>query len=611
MSDLPKSIGPYRVLRLIGSGGMGQIYECLTSGGAKVAVKTVLDEYRDSAHVRARFRSEIAASKLVRGPYVADYFDSDPDELWLAIRFYPWPSLREHVIERGPLSVDETASLALKVAEALLNIHAVGIVHRDVTPSNILYQNGDVLVVDYGISKEMTVGAGYGLTGAGLPPHSWHYASPEHMAGKPLEGASDFFSLGCVLAFAATGHHLLDDSRSPRHEAVPPPLQPLVRALTSTDPSRRPAYEEILRSAGLLLAADKNPPTGHMQRQAVAACSHASGHLEVFLSDLQPGRIRHRWYHAGIWSEWAYMLLPTRFTDQHAVHMAATSRISGNSELFLSLDDGTMLHRWYWEDSGWSDWAEFDHGAGPQAIAVSSAGADHLEVFTTNGEQISHRWHREPSGWTDWQPMSIPETHWPSATHRPGDYKAVRAVSAAGSTGGFEILEGNQVLKGSQITFAANQHLTVAFQAYQHLTVTFADGCTFVRVYSRREDRWSEWSQLVAGSTGHASAWVDGPSAGVGLCLTDGEETLFSEVAKHGDGRPFRDMEDIVVCPLASPSASKKVTGLASASQAFGVRDYIVLFADHSLTHLQYGKGSGDAVVELLPARTLPFPSSY
>jgi serine/threonine protein kinase len=594
MTDLPKSIGPYRVLRLIGAGGMGQIYECVTAGGATVAVKTVLDEYRGSAQVRARFRAEIAAAKLVRGPYVADYFDSDPEELWLAIRFYPWPSLREHVEAQGPLSVHETALLALKVAEALQHIHAEGIVHRDVTPSNILYQNGDVLLIDYGISKKMTVGGGYGLTGAGLPPHSWHYASPEHMAGQPLLGTSDFFSLGCVLGFAATGHQLLDDARRPRHAAVPPPLQSLVRALTSTEPGNRPDYEGVLRRAQSLLATDTNPTSPYRPHRAIAASSQGPNHLEVFVADAMPGRIRHRWFADDTWSEWFYMNLPSRYSGQHVVYMAATSRIHGNSEIFLSLDDGTILHRWYWTDAGWSGWTELDHGVGPQALAASSAGGDHLEVFTTNGQQIRHRWHRvrEPAGWSDWRVMTVPEAHWPPSMHKADGPGAVAALSAAGTPGGFEVREGNQV----------------AFVARQHLAVSFADGCTFARVYSREKDRWTDWSQIAVDAA-HVAAW-NNHSAGIALCLAGSEDTHFTEVIKALDDRPFGEMEDVMARPLPSPWASKNVMGMASTSREPHVVDYFLLFEDFSVIHWMRGHGRNpDRVFVLRPARTLAFPS--
>lgn len=195
---------------------MGEVHLCITDSGAPVAVKTILEEYRSNPETRERFRSEIAASKLIRGPYVADFFASDDDELWLATRYYSWPSIRSHVKKHGPLSLKETSELAGKIAEALHNIHAAGHVHRDLTPANVLYLAGDVRVIDYGISKDLSVGHGAGITGDRSAPYTWRYASPEHIACKPVSELSDYFSLGCVLAYAATGLELLDDLRIKR-----------------------------------------------------------------------------------------------------------------------------------------------------------------------------------------------------------------------------------------------------------------------------------------------------------------------------------------------------------------------------------------------------------
>lgn len=586
VADLPGFIGPYRVLRAIGAGGMGQIYECLTPGGARVAVKTVLKQYRASQEVCDRFRAEIEASKAMRGPYVADYFDSDLDDLWLATRFYPWPSLRDHVKVHGPLTIPETANMARQVVEALHHMHTLGFVHRDVTPANILYRDGDVRLIDYGISKSISIDSGEGFTGSNPPPHSWRYASPEHLAKRQVASSSDYFSLGCVLAYAVTGHDLLDDLRIVQHHVVPAPLRPLVYALTRDDPSTRPGYQDVLLAAAVLMEPDGTSRSWF--RPSIAASTSGPDHVEVFLSEQLPGRLSHRWCQKGTWTEWKVMELPSPYRDLQVAHLATASRGVGNSELFASLEDGTILHRWYWAEAGWSNWAEFDRRGMAHRLTASSASPDHLEVFTVDGGRIIHRWHTESGGWSGWKHMPVPAGH-----------AVVEAISAAGRDVG-----------------------------KQYLSATLADGSVALTIYSRAEDRWAEWITLFDsdGRPPGATTWANEDEAGVAICFDVAGETWFGQQRHGHEGRGFQEDDDYPGYPLADPWHSKEVIAWTAASDQSGNIDFFALFEDGSVvnfcetrkktgakvlrqaTGTSLNTGPSD-VTELLPRpkRTIPF----
>lgn len=567
MNAIPASIGPYKVLRRIGVGGMGQVHECITGGGARVAVKTILEEYRHHPEVRERFRSEIAASKAIRGPYVADYFDSNEDELWLATRFYPWPSLREHIAEHGPLSVEETVALAGRVAEALHDIHAAGRVHRDLTPTNILYLNGDVRVIDYGISRDLSIRHGAGLTGDQPPPYTWRYASPEHIAGKPVNELADYFSLGCVLAFAAAGHELLDELRIKSPELVPAALRPLVAALTHDDPGLRPTYQVILDWTASLEPSPDGPSdtpavsTDVPVIQGLAVARLQDNHLDLFATDNQPGHVLHR-HHTRTqgWSDWVRIHLPDRHADRNPRNLAAATRSSGSSDLLAVLDNGLILHRSYWPGTGWSEWVDLASGLPDQPIAIANVGDNGLDLYTTDSN--GHLLHRNQNNreWSEWSYMTPPTP----PTH---DFPIVRMPAGSG---------------GWKVT-----HLTAAGTGTgeRHLVVGL-DNQALAYSAQRQQDRWSDW------------VWVTAADALACVTLSADEESARGVVAHfHGDGdlgffehwhlwrRPWIDFETVLGQRLPIPWSDRTIIDLGSSIARDGIWELIALLDDGTILH--------------------------
>ncbi|MFJ9503942.1 bifunctional serine/threonine-protein kinase/ABC transporter substrate-binding protein [Streptomyces anulatus] len=254
----PARIAGYRVLGRLGAGGMGVVLLGRSPGGALVAIKLIRAEYADDDAFRARFRREVAIARQVRNRWAVPVVDADTEAPapWLATEFVPGPALSEAVGSGGPLPERGVRALGSMLAEALEAVHAAGLVHRDVKPGNVLLGLDGPRLIDFGIARALddTV-----LTATDVIVGSPGFLSPEQAQGRRIGPASDVFSLGCVLVYAATGgrpfgsgpveamlfrtvHDTADLS------ALPPGLVPVVEACLSKDPEDRPAAADIRRA---------------------------------------------------------------------------------------------------------------------------------------------------------------------------------------------------------------------------------------------------------------------------------------------------------------------------------------------------------------------------
>jgi serine/threonine protein kinase len=204
-ADEPRTIGPYRLLGRLGSGGMGRVYLGRSVGGRTVAVKVVHPHFALDEEFRARFRREVAAARKVGGAWTAPVLDADPEASvpWVATGYVAGPSLTQAVGAHGPLPAHTVRILGAGLAEALGAVHALGLVHRDVKPSNVLLTVDGPRLIDFGIARATDGTAS--LTSSGVSIGSPGYMAPEQILGKGVGGAADVFSLGAVLAYAATG----------------------------------------------------------------------------------------------------------------------------------------------------------------------------------------------------------------------------------------------------------------------------------------------------------------------------------------------------------------------------------------------------------------------
>ncbi|MDH6578004.1 serine/threonine-protein kinase [Kitasatospora sp. MAP5-34] len=259
----PEAVGPYRLLARLGAGGMGRVYLARSAGGRTVAVKVVRAELAEDPEFRERFRREVSAAQAVSGAYTAPVVDADRDgpTPWLATTYVLGPSLTEAVTEHGPLPADTVRALGSGLAEALAAIHAAGLVHRDLKPSNVLLATDGPRVIDFGIARAMD---GSKLTSTGIVVGSPGFMCPEQANGAPMGPPGDVFSLGSVLAYAATGkgpfNHDTESAaallyRVIHHDPVltglPDGLRPAITACLAKDPADRPTPAEL----GALLGA--------------------------------------------------------------------------------------------------------------------------------------------------------------------------------------------------------------------------------------------------------------------------------------------------------------------------------------------------------------------
>jgi serine/threonine protein kinase len=272
----PASVGPFKLLGVLGNGGFGRVYLGQAQGGQRVAVKVIKPDLAEDPEFRARFGREVSAARKVGGKFTARVVDADTssEELWLATEYISGPTLREAVADQGPLAESSVLSLAAGLAEALGAIHAAGLVHRDLKPDNVLLAYDGPRVIDFGIAR---VAGASTLTGTGVLMGTLAYMSPEQAIGQSVGPPSDVFSLASVLVFAATGRGPYGDGtqaellyrvahQMPSLDDVPPQVRQLVEPCMAAEPERRPTTTDLIEHLG-----GARPAVGWLRTETIAA----------------------------------------------------------------------------------------------------------------------------------------------------------------------------------------------------------------------------------------------------------------------------------------------------------------------------------------------------
>ncbi|MFC8700577.1 ABC transporter substrate-binding protein [Streptomyces anulatus] len=254
-SEDPRTVGPYRTLVRLGAGGMGVVYLARSAGGALAAVKVIRAEHAEDPGFRARFRREAEAAARITGPWVVPVLGADTEdrEPWLATAFVPGPSLAEVVGAGGALPTTTVRALGSRLADALVAVHAAGLIHRDVKPGNVLLALDGPRLIDFGIARHEGATA---LTTTGAVIGTPGYLAPEQASAGPLGPPCDVFSLGCVLVYAATGRRPFGEGggagalfrtihEEPDLTGVEPGLAPLIAACLAKDPAARPTASRV------------------------------------------------------------------------------------------------------------------------------------------------------------------------------------------------------------------------------------------------------------------------------------------------------------------------------------------------------------------------------
>ena len=253
---------------------MGQVYLGRSAAGRLVAVKTIKVELAEDAGFRHRFAQEVAAARKVSGVFTAAVVEADPeaDLPWLATAYVPAPSLARLVLACGPLPVTTVRWLAAGCAEALESIHGAGLVHRDLKPSNVLVAPDGPRVIDFGVARAAErMGRTTSRGAVGTPA----YMAPEQARDThEASVASDVYSLGATLLFAATGHPpyqgvtVMDvlarlATEEPDLSGLPGELTELITACMARVPRQRPTSSSMLAQLGDFTEAQAGPDEEH------------------------------------------------------------------------------------------------------------------------------------------------------------------------------------------------------------------------------------------------------------------------------------------------------------------------------------------------------------
>lgn len=247
-------LGPYRVLGVLGSGGMGVVYRAYDPALDRVVALKVLP----NPWARERFLREGKAMARVRHAGVAHVYQTGEDNgvCWIAMELLEGESLDRVVAREGKLPPDEVARIGREAAEALAAAHALGIVHRDIKPANLWREpSGRIKVLDFGLARAAEKGRELTHEGAiiGTPA----YMAPEQARGERVDERADLFSLGCVLYRLATGKEAFSGKdavttllavstqevkpASKINAQVPRELSALIDRMLAKTPTARPA----------------------------------------------------------------------------------------------------------------------------------------------------------------------------------------------------------------------------------------------------------------------------------------------------------------------------------------------------------------------------------
>ncbi|MCR6033507.1 protein kinase [Nocardioides sp. zg-579] len=249
-------VGAYTLLAKIGEGGMGVVHLARGPQGDRVALKVLRPHIVGDDEARHRLAREVSSLSRVRSRWVAEVVDADPWAVvpFVATRYVPGLSLHDHVVEEGPITGADLIWFAASLAEGLASVHAAGVLHRDVKPSNVLMEGRTPILIDFGLAR---VADDPKLTHTGWLLGTPGYLAPEILYGDDATPASDVHSWAATVAYAGTGRPpfgrgpsmaIMDRVRRGEHDVsgLPDDLAAVVEAALDPEPDRRPTLDQLL-----------------------------------------------------------------------------------------------------------------------------------------------------------------------------------------------------------------------------------------------------------------------------------------------------------------------------------------------------------------------------
>ncbi|MEU8249875.1 serine/threonine-protein kinase [Nonomuraea sp. NPDC048916] len=275
-TQAPERLGPYRLVRKIGEGGMGVVHLGLDTEGREVAIKVLHPHVAADLKARDRLTREVETMRRVRSPHVAEVLDAElvGGQPYVVTRFAPGRTLEETVLTDGTLRAREIIRLTQGLCQALVAIHAAEVIHRDFKPSNVMLVDGEPLVIDFGIAHLVNATR---LTQTGMFVGTPGYLAPEIIRDSEITQAADVHALASTVFFAATGAppfgtgtfeavcFNIMEGRAQLDKA-PAWLRGWLSRALDVEPEARPSAHELLRMARALdpsvTTFHETPPNG-------------------------------------------------------------------------------------------------------------------------------------------------------------------------------------------------------------------------------------------------------------------------------------------------------------------------------------------------------------
>ncbi|MEV4370409.1 serine/threonine-protein kinase [Nonomuraea sp. NPDC049637] len=262
-------LGPYRLLRRLGEGGMGVVHLAVDPQGRQVAVKVLRGEVAGDEVARRRLSREVETMRRVRSKFIAEVVDADVTghRPYIVTRYVPGRPLDEIVKDDGPLDLPALVRLAHGVASALAVVHSVGVIHRDLKPGNVLILDGEPVLIDFGIAQAVDATR---LTQTGMFIGTPGYLAPEIIEGQEAGPEVDIHAWAGTLLYAATGQPPFGKGTlemifynitagKADISGVPAELQPLLKAGFQRNPAKRPKAADLAEQTARMLP---RPPRG-------------------------------------------------------------------------------------------------------------------------------------------------------------------------------------------------------------------------------------------------------------------------------------------------------------------------------------------------------------